>query len=415
MGVGKQKISLLKVISLLLVLLVTVFTAGCQQPDVKNSKDKAPETIKIGGILSFTGPDSNIGSQVQAGYELAIEEINKKGGVYVKQFDKKIPLEIKTLDMESSAEKAIARAETLYSKENVVAYVGTTFIAAASGIAEKNKVPTLIVASASQNTHERGYKYWFSVTGKTPDIAKSTFELLDSIPQDQRPKNLAVFEEQSDFGIEQSRYFQEEARKRGYQVAVIEKYSMMNKDFSPLILAARNAGAEVVFSSPIMPDGMSIVRQMKELDYNPKVIFLERAADDISWIKAMGEMGNYAITVPSWHPALDYPGVKELNEKHQAKLEQPAGVFAGPGYATIQILADAIERAGTLDREKVREALLATDLMTVQGPVKFRDNGTNITPPSAVCQWQNGKNELIWFGGKAKNQLAYPIPPWHSR
>jgi branched-chain amino acid transport system substrate-binding protein len=123
------------------------------------SAESAPETIKIGGIYSLTGPDSNLGSQVEVGYDMGIEDINKSGGVYVKDLNKKLPLELVTLDMESSSEKAVSRAETAFSKHNVIAYVGTTYIAAARVNAEKNKVPMIPVACADQTVFEQGFKY----------------------------------------------------------------------------------------------------------------------------------------------------------------------------------------------------------------------------------------------------------------
>lgn len=414
---SKSAQSYIKTSSLFLIMLfcLMTFLGGCSSAGTEPPGAAVATTIKVGGIISLTGPDSNIGSQIQIGYEFAVEDINKAGGIFVKEYNKKIPLELKILDMESSAEKAIARAETLYSKENVVAYIGTTYIGAASGIAEKNKVPTILVASAAQSSHERGYKYWFSLSDKAPDIAKAAFDVLDMIPQNSRPNSIAIFEEQTDFGIEQSRYFREEAEKRGYKVAAVEKYNMMAKDFSPLILSAKAAKAEALLGCPITPDGIAMVRQMKELDYNPKFMLLERASTDLSWTQAMGELGDYVVSVPGWHPDLTFPGVAELDSRYVARYSQPTGPFVGQAYATIQVLADAIGRAGSLDREKIREALAATDLMTVQGPVKFRPNGTNVTPHAASTQWQKGQNMLIWPVSAPAVPLLYPIPPWKDR
>ncbi|RJX24484.1 MAG: hypothetical protein C4554_08885 [Dethiobacter sp.] len=401
----------------LTMLICVLFFSGCAKPEIPTTPDvsksgsepavEVPDTIKIGAILSFTGADSNLGAQVQAGYEMAVEDVNKEGGVYVKEYDKKIPLELIILDMESSGEKAIARAETLHSKYNVVAYLGSTFISAASGVSEKNQVPTLVVASASQSVHERGYNYWFGVTPKTPDIAEETFNLLDSIPENERPTRIAIFEEQTDFGIEQSLFFQKVAAQRGYNVVTVEKYAMLSKDFSSHILTAKAENAEIILSCPIMPDGMTMLRQMKELDYNPKITFLFRAADDLSWTQAMRAIGDYVIASGGWHYDMDYPGVAELNTKYQAKFGRPADMQAGPGYASIQVLASAIEKAGTLDRNEIRDAIAATDIMTVVGPVKFRENGTNLTPCNAIVQWQNGKLELIWPPEHAKKDIIF--------
>lgn len=430
--------SLALVVTLCLALIVAAlpFAPGCaQQPaakpaeapaakpaeaepaEAKPSEAKpaapagpAPASIKIGGVYSLTGADSSVGAQVEAGYKLAIEAINKDGGVEVKAYGKKIPLELVALDMESSAEKGIARAESLYAQHKVTAYVGTTFFAAAVHVAEKNKVPAVVVASAGQYVHERGYKYWFTPMGTSPDIARQVFDLLDSIPKAERPNKVVIFEEQSDWGIEMSEFWQKEIKSRGYDLVGIQKYTMVAKDLSPQILAAKAAGAELLLSNPIMPDGMTMMKQMKELAYKPKAAVVVRAPDDLPWGKALGPLGDYVIFTSGWQHSMPFPGVPELNAAHQAKFNRPADVMTGPAYASIQIIAEAIKKAGTLDTQKVRDALETTDMTTVVGPVKFRPDGTNAVPVAPVAQWQNGQQEVVWPDKLKTKPLVYPIP-----
>jgi branched-chain amino acid transport system substrate-binding protein len=375
----------------------------------------APEVITIGGVFSLTGADSSVGNQVKTGYTMAIDDINKDGGVYVKEFDKKIPLELQYLDMEANPEKAIARTEALYSRYKVVAYVGTTFFSAAVTVVERQKVPAVVVASASQGIHDRGFKYWFTPSGTSVDIAREVFNLFDSLPKDKRPAKLIIFEEQSDWGIEMSKYWQKEIKERGYKLDSVQKYSMLARDYSPQIMAAKTAEADVVLSNPIMPDGMTIMRQMKQLDYNPKAVVMIRAPDDLPWTRAMQSIGDYVIFSTGWHHGLDLPGVAQLNAKHQAEFHRPADVMTGPAYASIQIIADAIKRAGTVDPVKVREAMVATDMMTIVGSVKFRPDGTVENPLGVIGQWQGEKQEMIWPDKYRTKPMIYPMPKWSQR
>jgi branched-chain amino acid transport system substrate-binding protein len=154
---------------------------------------------------------------------------------------------------------------------------------------------------------------------------------------------------------------------------------------------------------------------MKELDYNPKMLVLLRGAEDLSWTKAMGPMGDYVVLMGFWHNAVKYPGVDKLNAAHQAKYGRPADIITGPAYASIQTLAAAIEKAGTLDTTKIRNALAAIDTMTVVGKVKFRPNGTVIDTCNATVQWQGGKQKLIWPNEFKEASLIYPTPPWNNR
>ena len=113
--------------SLLVFLSVACFVcAGIVWPA---SAAEAPKTIKIGALISLTGPDAAIGGPAKLGFDLAVEEINKGGGVMVKEYGKKIPLELALLDMETNPERAIARAEALNAQKVPVA-VGTTLVGA---------------------------------------------------------------------------------------------------------------------------------------------------------------------------------------------------------------------------------------------------------------------------------------------
>mgnify|MGYP001562266743 FL=1 len=95
-------------------------------------------------------------------------------------------------------------------------------------------------------------------------------------------------------------------------------------------------------------------------------------------------------------------------------MGRPADPIAGPAYACVQILAAAVTRAGSHDREKVRDAIAATDMTTVIGPVKFRADGTGVVQ-SVFLQWLNGKQELVWPKDSATAPLGYPAPPFAKR
>jgi branched-chain amino acid transport system substrate-binding protein len=376
----------------------------------------APQTIPVGACISLSGPYSNLGGQAKAGYEIATEQINQAGGVFVRKYGKKIPLELIIQDTESVPMKAVSSMEWLYTSKKVVAYIGEGNMVNGQAVAEKNKIPALAIASPHQTPHDRGLKYWFAPFAKSLDTAKAILDVLDTIPVDKRPKTVASFEEQSDWAIEQAEALKKEAVKRGYKVVVAEKYPRITKDFSPLIMAAKNAGAEAVFSTPVAPDGMTMMRQMKELDYNPKVVVVIRGAEDLSWGKALGPVGDYVILAGmSWHHRINYPGADTLNAAFQSKFGRPADVLTGSAYASIQILAAAIEKAGTLDTTKIRDAIAATDMMTVMGRIRFRPNGTLIDPCPAVVQWLSGSQKLVWPKEFRETPFVYPIPPWKDR
>ncbi len=372
------------------------------------------QTIKVGAVVPLTGRYAGGGAQVRAGYEIAVEHINAGGGVTVS--GKKMPLELVLLDDESDATKTVSRMENLASQD-VIAYLGgfaSDLHAAAASVAEKNKIPYLGVAFALKKIHEQGFRYLFSPFWKSPDIVDHLVGFLTSLPDGERVKTVAIFQEKTDWGAEMTRAWTGGGKAAGYQVVVQAEYAPGAKDFSEMILKAKSAGADAVFAIPTPPDGMTMVKQMKELNYTPKLSLLIRAADPPIWSKNLGKDGDYVILAPGWHYAFKAPGVKELNEAHQKKYGRPADPIVGPAYACVQILANALTRAGALDREKLRAAIAATDMTTVEGPVKFRPDGTGIIQ-SVFVQWINGKQELIWPKESATMPVVYPAPPFAKR
>jgi branched-chain amino acid transport system substrate-binding protein len=389
-------------ISILSICLILLFALAA------NAQPAAPKSIKIGILISFTGPDGMVGKPGKDGYELAVEKINKDGGVFVKEYGKKIPLELVFMDMETNPEKAVARAEAL-NQQGAVIVCGTTLMSATSDIFEKNKLPAITSLVTTVGLFERGFKYYFGISKMNDGVVDSAYATFAKIPKGQKPTQWAIWQEQTDWIVELFDLARQKAAAQGVTFVSDSKYPMLAQDMGPLILAAKKAGAEVVFSAPVPPDAITMLKQMKELDYHPKAIMMIRACDDPAWVKMTGPMGDYVIGCPDWHPALNYPGVKELNATYKAKFGTETHITSGNAYASIQIAAVAIEKAGSLDRTKVRDAIANIDMMTVYGPVKF-NKGRRVYAPPVVTQWQKGIMEMIWPDNMKTEPLIYPIP-----
>jgi branched-chain amino acid transport system substrate-binding protein len=372
------------------------------------------QSIKMGAVVPLTGRYGAGGAQIRAGYEFAVERLNAGGGITVGGV--KMPVELVLLDDESDATKTVARMETL-AAQGVIGYLGgfgSDLHAAAASVAEKNRISYLGVAFALQKIHQQGFRYLFSPFWKSPDIGHATQGLLELIPAGERPKTVAIFQEKTDWGREMAAAWTDAGKAAGYQVALNGEYAPGAKDFSDLILKAKAANVDVVLALPNPPDGMTMVKQMKELGFTPKLSFFIRAPDAQIWSQNLGKDGDFMVLAAGWHHAMKGAGVKELNDAHQKKFGRPADPLVGPAYACVEILAAAVTRAGFPDREKVRDAIAATSMNTVIGSVKFRPDGTGIVP-QALLQWQNGKQELVWPKETATAPLAFPAPPFAKR
>lgn len=394
-------------ISLMMVAMLAVACGGAAEP----------ETIKVGAVVPLSGGFAGGGAQVDRGYQYAVDDINADGGVFVEEFGKKIPLELIVLDDESDPNKTVTNLEALNTEHEVVAYLGgfgSGLHAAGSAIAEKNKIPYLGIAFALTTPHEQGLEYLFAPFPKSADLARDIFDMLNAyIPEGERPTRVAIFQMSSDWGIELGNAWREEAAAHGYEVVVYEEYAPGGSDYTDIILKAKEADAQMLLSLPIPPDGITMQRQMAELDWTPEFQYTIRAADVPTW-RDLEEVGDYVTIAPGWSNKMDFPGVAELNAKHVEDIGRPADPIVGPGYGVVQILADAIERAGTLDSTEIRNAISATDMTTVVGPVTFNENGTgNVN--MAILQHQQGSLELVWPMEFASADLQFPAPPFGDR
>jgi branched-chain amino acid transport system substrate-binding protein len=385
---------------------LTLALAAC------SNAPQAPDKIKLGAVIPLTGRYAAGGEQVRNGYELAVEAINKAGGVEL--LGKKVPIELTILDDESDPTKTVQRMETLLSSNQVIAYLGgfgSDLHAASAAIAEKNKTPYVGVAFAYKGIHEKGFKYLFSPFPKSPDIAKATFDIFDTLPA--KPVKVMGIIEKTDWGAELNGMWKAEAVKRGYQYSA-EEYVTGAKDYAPIILKARDTSVDAVLSLPGPPDGLAIAKQMKELDYNPKINVMIRAPDNLTWASNLGKDGDFFVFVPGWSNDVKFAGASEVDKAHQAKYGKPAAAVVGPAYGVVQIVADSIKRAKAYDRDSIRDAIAGTNMNTVSGPVKFRGDGTGEIV-TVVNQYQSGKQVAIWPPDQASTKIVYPAPAWKQR
>ncbi len=166
---------------------------------------------------------------------------------------------------------------------------------------------------------------------------------------------------------------------------------------------------------PTPPDGIAIVKQMKELDVNPKLINIIRASDSGAWSTALTKDADYTIGAPGWGADLKFPGNADMVKEYQATYNKPPEGVVGAAYAVVQVLADALGRADTFDRDGLRTAIAATNMSaSVIGPISFNPDGTGKVV-TIFEQWQNGKQVTVWPPDQVGGPIQYPAKPFALR
>jgi branched-chain amino acid transport system substrate-binding protein len=187
------------------------------------------------------------------------------------------------------------------------------------------------------------------------------------------------------------------------------------KDLSPLLKEMKAANPEAVLFFCYPPETFLITRQSKEVGLNPKLFYCTIGVAFSPYREAFGaNVVEGVMGAGAWNPKVPYPGAKEFWDRMvkfaggEGKTDWYGNAFC---YSSVQVLEQAIEKAGTLDRKKIRDVIASETFDTVIGPVRF-ENQFNVQSPGEVGQWQNGAFEVVAGKEKRTAEPIYPKPAW---
>ena len=378
------------------------------------ASDKAPDEILFGNPIALSGMYSAgaMMSQIRS-YDLWVEDINAKGGIYVKEYGKKIPVRIIRYDDKSDLGTTVKLTEKLILDDKVHFILppwGTASHFAIAPIINKYKTPVVGITASSEKLRELAPKipYLFILLNQPEEMGKALVELCKEL----QVKSAAVIHHTDLHGIEFAGKVVPQLAVAGIDLALYKSYPLGSKDLSPLLKEAKaaNPDAFIAFSYP--PGTFLITAQSKAIGLNPKLFYATVGVAFPSYRDKFGAKTVEGIMGAGvWNPKVPYPGVKEWYDRYVKRWDvEPDRWGTAGGYATCEIMQKAIEIAGTLDPQKVRDVIAREKFDTVLGPVKFEEQ-FNIYYPGQVGQWQNGEFEVV----DKKTRTAppiYPKPPW---
>lgn len=389
---------------------------GSSAPAQSGSGDQAalPAEIEIGIITALTGSEAKFGEAHMRGYEIALAEINAAGGVLGR------PLKLVVEDDASKPENAISAAEKLATQTKIPLIIGSYSSAAtlpAAQTATSYQVPFIVPTAAADNITEFGSKYVFRINSPSSEYADTAINfLMDQV----KPKTLAIVYENTNFGTSTAQPARELAEKAGIQVVAYEGYAKGAPDFKPLITKVKAANPDAVLYVSYLLDATLLMRQARELDFNPKVYIGAGAGfstPEFVRDEGAGKDAEYTFSATLWTTDVAWKGAKEFTEEFQKRFGVEPAYHSAEAHAALYLVKDVLERAGSLDREAVRNALAATDLgpdATIFGPMKFNEKGQN-AHPMLVTQVQNGNYVTVWPSEFAAAPPIVPTPTWSER
>jgi len=366
---------------ILSVFLVTSFAGlltGC-------SEKRDPDAIYIGVIAPLSGSMSQYGKDIRNSYQLAIDEINAAGGILGKQ--------VKMYEQDDAGSPTTATA----AASKITSY-GVDFIAGgyASGCVTPilqqiydEKILFLVSNANSTNITKAGFNQTFMINSPGSHAVVTLAELLKSLGS----QNIALIHQGDDYTKNLADICAEELPKSNFKIVAVEVMEEGAADVSAIVTAIKNSGADFVYWCGYDADGSNVIKQLRQGGYEGNIAVGDGSAS-VELIGACGEAGEGVyVTSP---PFVEF---SEGGEKFAADYEKKFGIkpgnYATLNYDTIYLLKEAIEKAGTIEMEKVRDEIQNIEFKGLSGTIKFTPDREPELSNFIVLQIKDGKFTLV--------------------
>ncbi|EHL65634.1 ABC transporter substrate-binding protein [Cloacibacillus evryensis] len=395
----------------------------------------AAEEIRIGALFPLTGPAAVSGQNCVNSVLAAADVINKKnpdikaplaagegllGGKYV--------IKVVPADHQGKPDVAKSEAERLYNQEKVFAIIGCYNSAAtkpASAVAERAKKIFMCGCSSSAALTERGYKYFFR---HAPTDAIESVEFVDYIGYLNKEKKagiktLGLIYENTEFGKHAADEARKAAKKIDLKVVADVPFNNGATNLNSEVQKLKSANPDAVFGAALGGDYSLWVRTMKQVNWLPKIsLNYCTGYQNPAVQKELGSDGNYFMGGMGYSPELAkkfMPEAIKIQDKYYTpRSNQPFDSDSIQEAVMLMVLAQAIEKAGGPDTEKVLKIIQTEDfpsVMSLSGSVKFGPDGQNVKALSVITQLDEQKYNTVFPLKYKDSEPVVPMVPWNKR
>jgi len=391
----------------------------------------AAEPVKIGILWPLTGNAAAAGQASKAAAEVAAEIVNNAhpelgdlplaataglanlGGA---------KLELVFVDHQGNPSLAQQLATRLVTLDKVHALMGayqSSCSFTATAVAERYGIPFMVGESAALNITGRGFKWVFRGTPIASDYARTYMRFFDDMRrQGKKIDTVAIINENTDYGTSVADTIEQEAKKANTPIALRIPYSAGAADVSPQVLQLKQRNPDVVIFISYTADAILYMKTMRNLEYRPPMVIGDDTGfSDPSFIPAVADIAQGAMNRSAWDVGKPGSITDKINEMYKARTARDLDDTSARNMQSFFVLVDAINRAGSTDPEKIRAALMQTDLKPAQlimgyEGVKFDDTGQNILAATYLIQLQAKRYQLIWPEQAARATLEWPMRGW---
>ena len=391
--------------------MVAAFVAAMLYPAPAFADHRPGNVVVMGGTLGLTGRFAGPAKRDHNARKLFVDELNARGGLLGHK------VELKIYDDKSDRRTAIELYEKLITEDKVDIIIGpysSHLTDPVANVMERYKQP-FVSTGGAHTIYQRGRKYVFSIplpAGTSRDRQKGTVHLAKKIGA----KRVAVIALTERITQEAFLGAQEWAKKLGLKVVLSERYPPGQMDFKALLQRIKASGAEAIIAASRLRDTVALIRQLRELNINVKMLAGTIGPASPKFVKELGNLAEYVVGRAGWlpTPALGHPGLKEFVDNYEKQHGEKPNYHAAVGYTVMQLTAAAVRIAGSFDPEKVREALASMRVYTIYGPYKANEQGLSNTIDHLHFQIQNGKRVIVWPAQMSEARFL-PMPKWEDR
>ena len=382
------------------------------------------DEITVGSAISLTGKYATNGVHAKNGYEFAIRKIEDAGGVKIG--GKCYNFKVIYYDDESKGDRAATLTERLISQDKVQYMLGpysSGMTKAIAPVTEKYQIPMVEAEGASRSLFNKGYKYIFAVLSTSEQYLASAVTLAGEkakeAGKDPSDVKVAIAVENDPFSLDIRAGVSEDAARAGMKVVIDEKLPRDLSDMSAILTKVKLLKPDLLIVSGHSKGAATAVRQIGEQKINvPMIAITHCEAADV--VGNFGAAANDILCSTQWAETLTYEDPlfgsaanyeKEFKAAFPEYTEKKVPYQTAQASAAVYVFKDSFERAGSLDKEAVRDAISATDLATFYGPIRFSAAGNNVAKPMVLRQIQDGKFNVVAPSAFASHEVNWPRKP----
>ncbi len=376
----------------------------------------AQDVIRIGAPLALTGGLADEGKKQQVAYDMWLKRVNAAGGIQVGA--KKMKVELLTYDYQSDEKRAQQIAERLITQDKVdflTAPFGSGHTKVVAGVAERYGVPVMASVASSETVFNQGYKYLFGTLAPNGGIVQNMAVIFTRLIPG--VKKIAILGREDVFPRAMAAEMKKAAEANGIEVAYSEFYPVGTLDHAAALSKMKASGAQWVFITGYTQDLILARKQMGDLKFSAPIVTMVTGPSYREFVDGLGKLADGVTSASWWHHSLTYKSDDVFGSTEAFYKEFVAREKKDPDYvnasaaAALVVLQKAIEKVGTLDKAKVRDALAATDILTFYGPVKFTANGMNQGRDLPIIQVQ-GSQIVPLYPAPIKAGSLRPVAPF---